>query len=69
MTKSPEDILSVLEKMREHELAMAEFYRTCSQVWLVDKEFWTDMKQAEMRHAKHLEKMVKFLSERPESFN
>lgn len=68
MTKSPEDILSVLEKMREHELSMAELYQTCSKVWPVDKEFWADMEQAEIRHAQHLEKMVKFLSERPESF-
>jgi len=69
LQKDLADILNVLGKMREHELAMAEFYRACSQVWSVDKEFWTDMEQAEMRHAQNIGKMTKFLSERPESFH
>lgn len=69
MQKDLADILNVLGKMKEHELAMAEFYMACSQVWSVDKEFWTDMEKSEMKHAQNLEKIAKFLSERPESFH
>lgn len=68
MESHPEDILSVLEKMKEHELAMAEYYQACSQAWSGEKAFWTEMERAEMRHAHHLEKMMGFILKKPERF-
>jgi hypothetical protein len=62
------DILNVLGKMREHELAMAELYRVFGQVWPVDKEFWTEMEQAEIKHAQNIEKITELVLKRPESF-
>lgn len=68
MVKSSEDILIVLEKMKEHELAMAEYYQTCRQVWSVEKDLWMEMEQAEMRHAKYLETMIGLIVKKPDRF-
>jgi hypothetical protein len=68
VTKHPEDILSVLGKMKEHELAMAEYYQVCSQVWSTEKEFWAEMEQSELRHANHIEKMIGSILKGPENF-
>ncbi len=59
---------SLVEKMREHELAVAEFYRAWGQAWSSEQEFWIDMEQAEIRHAQRLETMMAFVSEEPERF-
>lgn len=67
----PKDLgnfLNVLKKMEDHELIMAELYRTCSQVWSVDEKFWNDMGQMEMKHAQNINRIMKLVSERPESF-
>lgn len=62
------NILEALKLMREHELIIAELYRTCSILWLVDEVFWTDMEQAEMKHAQNIDKMANIVSGRPENF-
>jgi hypothetical protein len=66
--KELEKLLNVLKVMKEHELAAAELYRACSQIWLVDKEFWIEMEQEEIKHAQNINRMMKVLLERPECF-
>jgi hypothetical protein len=51
--------------MADFELAAAELYRTCSQVWDVDKEFWADMQQAELKHAKNVNRLTDIVSAKP----
>lgn len=66
--KVSENILDVLKTMEQYERKIAELYLTCQQIWLVDKEFWTDMTRAEMKHAQNMNRMVEIISEKPESF-
>jgi len=54
--------------MADFELAVADLYRMCSQVWLADKEFWADMEQAELKHAENIHKIGKTVLEKPELF-
>jgi hypothetical protein len=68
LEKDLKNILEALKLMKEHELVMAELYRTCSIVWLVDEVFWTDMEQAEMKHAQNIDRMVNIVLERSENF-
>lgn len=63
--KSFEDIL---ETMANFELALADLYRACSQVWERDKEFWTRMQLSEVKHAQNLGSIKKIVLERPERF-
>lgn len=63
--KSSTNLISILKSMADFELAAAELYRTCSQVWDVDKEFWADMQQAELKHAKNVNRMTDIVSAKP----
>jgi hypothetical protein len=59
------NLVTILKSMADFELAAAELYRTCSQVWDVDKEFWADMQQAELKHAKNVNRMTDIVSAKP----
>ncbi len=59
---------SILKRMVELELTIAELYRTCSQTWASSRTFWSDLEQAEVRHAGNINRMIKIISERPGSF-
>lgn len=69
LKKELSEILNGLGKMKEHELAMAEFYRTFGEVWLAEKEFWLDMEKAERRHAQYLDRVIQCLTEKPDHFH
>ncbi len=60
--------LEALKHMGELELTVAELYQTCGQLWPEHEEFWTDMQQAEVKHAHNIDRMSKIVSERPENF-
>jgi hypothetical protein len=32
------NILDILQTMKEFELVAAEFYRTCAEIWILEKE-------------------------------
>jgi hypothetical protein len=66
--KSSTNLMSILKSMTDFELALADLYRTCSQIWLADKEFWADMEKAELKHAENINKMNKLVSEKPDHF-
>ncbi len=59
---------SALDMMMKLELAMADLYRACSEVFLVHREFWTEMHAAENKHAAHLKRVKAMLAERPGRF-
>ncbi len=66
--KQLESILDILKIMKELELAAAEFYRTCGEIWIIEKEFWVNMEQSELKHAQNIDLMIKISSEKPEKF-
>jgi hypothetical protein len=66
--KSSPNLISILKSMADFELATAELYRTCSQVWDLDKEFWADMQQAELKHSKNINKMTDIVCSKPGDF-
>ena len=65
--RSP-NLISILKSMADFELATAELYRTCSQVWNLDKEFWVDMQQAELKHSKNINRMTDIVCSKPGDF-
>ena len=60
--------LDILKTMKELELAAAEFYRTCGEIWIIEKDFWIRMEQSELKHAQNIDLMIKISSEKPEKF-
>ncbi len=69
LQKVSENSLDVLKNMEAFEKGIAELYLTCSQTMSFDKEFWTDMGQAEIKHARNINRMMELISRRPESFS
>lgn len=63
-----ESILDMLKIMKELELTAAEFYRTCGEIWIIEKDFWINMEQSELKHAQNIDLMIKISSEKPEKF-
>ncbi len=68
MGKDLKTILDALKVMKEFELTVAEFYRTCHSLWPEDEALWKNLEQAEIRHAETADKMISILSERPNFF-
>ncbi len=60
--------LEILNRMREAELALAEFYQSCADSLGADRTFWEEISHDEQRHAESLEHMRKALANRPERF-
>lgn len=63
-----EVLVGTLEAMRSLELAMAEFYGLCAEVWHDEEEMWRNIERAELQHAEYVEKISGLLRERPERF-
>jgi hypothetical protein len=63
--KSSPNLISILKSMADFELATAELYGTCSQIWEGDKEFWSDMQQAEVKHSRNIRRMTDIVSSKP----
>jgi hypothetical protein len=63
--KSSTNLISILKNLADFELAAAELYRTCSQIWVIDKEFWADMQQAELKHSGNINRMTDIVSAKP----
>jgi rubrerythrin len=66
--KVSENIFDVLKNMEALERAVADLYLLCSQTRLFAKEFWADMGQAEINHARIVSRMTELISKKPESF-
>ena len=58
----------VLKLMANFELTLAELYRTCSQIWPDNKDFWSLLERAEVKHSQSLSKIIKMVMENPEAF-
>jgi len=66
--KISENIFDVMKNVEAFERIVAELYLSCSQTGSFDKQFWTDMGQAEIKHASHVNRMIELISRKPESF-
>jgi hypothetical protein len=66
--KISENIFDVLKNMEAFERIVAALYLFCSQTGSFDKEFWTDMGEAEIKHARHISRMMELILKKPESF-
>ena len=63
--KCSPNLISILKSLADFELATAELYGTCSRIWEDDKEFWTDMQQAEVKHSRNISRMTDIVSSKP----
>ncbi len=61
-------ITEVLNLLIEAELEMAEFYKTCKEVYVVPEDFWEELVKAELRHGKNIEKMKEIVNIKHELF-
>jgi hypothetical protein len=61
-------VLDVLAGLREFELALAAFYAVCRDLWPDDDAFWTELVQAELRHATYVTDTTRLVEGRPELF-
>jgi rubrerythrin len=66
--KVSENIFDVLKNMEVFERTVAELYLSCSQTGSFDKDFWTDMGEAEIKHARNIQRMIELISQKPERF-
>jgi len=65
LQKFTPDLIGILKSLADFELATAELYGTCSRIWDGDKEFWTDMQQAEVKHSRNIKRMTDIVSSKP----
>jgi hypothetical protein len=62
------NLQTVLNTMRKSELALADLYRTCGQIWPHDEYFWILLERGEVKHAQNMTKLMNIVLERPEAF-
>jgi len=55
--------LEVLKAISDLEMALAEFYRYCSEVRETQKDFWLTLEQDEQKHARKVQEMAQMLGE------
>jgi rubrerythrin len=68
---NPTDLASILDTLKiisRLELAMAEFYGACAEVWEAEKPFWLSLKQEELQHIQNLAKMANIVAQRQAQF-
>ncbi len=63
-----QNLLDVMKLMAATEQLIAEFYRTCADVWEEDRDFWLATVAEEEKHAANIEKMARIVAARPERF-
>ncbi|PKN63754.1 MAG: hypothetical protein CVU57_17615 [Deltaproteobacteria bacterium HGW-Deltaproteobacteria-15] len=61
-------LLSVFEIMIENELALAEFYQTCSEFTQKDSSFWHALAETEKLHAENIRRISEIVKSRPDRF-
>jgi hypothetical protein len=62
------DLTAIVETLAQFETTLAAHYCACAKVWLEDGEFWIQMEQSEIRHARNMTRIKTMLSERPNIF-
>jgi len=55
--------LEILKAISDLEMALAEFYRYCSEVRETQKDFWLTLEQDEQKHAGKVQEMAQMLGE------
>ena len=62
------NLQDIVKLLIELELAMGEFYETCSLRWPEDENFWKNIGGQELQHADYLQKMSDIISTGSEKF-
>lgn len=69
MDKVPQvGLQDVIQLLINLELAMGEFYQTCSRRWPEDGPFWKAICEQELQHAAYLRKLSDSIAAQPETF-
>jgi len=63
-----QNLLDVMKMMAATERLVADFYRTCAEIWAEDREFWSATVAEEEKHAKNIERMAQIVAAKPERF-
>ncbi|MHB9098249.1 MAG: hypothetical protein ACYC5X_10570 [Syntrophales bacterium] len=63
-----EKVTGALEAMARFELSLSEFYRSCAEASEEDEIFWMNLAQAEINHAKNMERIKEILTNKRERF-
>lgn len=58
------ELMKVLEAMAEAEMAMAELYKTCAQLWEQESNFWLSLSNDEVKHAENVRKLAHIIHNR-----
>ena len=61
-----EKSIILLQAMQQHELTIAKLYQTYAERFETEAEFWNELSQAEVRHARCLKQVQDLLEEDPE---
>lgn len=62
------NLLEVMKMMAVNEQLIADFYRTCAEIWEEDRAFWSAIVADEEKHAKNIEKMAQIIALKPGIF-
>jgi hypothetical protein len=65
---SLQNLLDVMKMMAATEQLIADFYRTCAEMWEEDRSFWLPIVQDEEKHALNIEKMAGIIALKSERF-
>ncbi len=61
-------ILDVLSHMEQSELAVAEFYHACGEIWSQHREFWFGIGTEEHKHVLYIQNMKAIIQNKPQHF-
>jgi hypothetical protein len=66
--KDLQAILGIMDTISEAELALGEFYRTCSRIAQDDQGFWSVLEEEERKHHAMVCRISEMVVERPDHF-
>jgi rubrerythrin len=62
-------INQLLDRLREIESALGEFYGRCTFFFPEDKDLWEELKSDEIRHTEQVEEIITMVTEKKEQFH
>ncbi len=63
-----QEILKILSLMSDLEFRVSELYAECARQYAENRQFWSDLSQAELGHEEALKKMASLYAEKPEEY-
>jgi hypothetical protein len=62
-------IIEVLKKMAMFEVAIAELYSLCAEIWKEESKFWLDIWKDEIKHTQYINRIIEIVSKAPDRFD